>query len=56
VAYYVPLGPRGLLIGAGTCLLRIWGGLVYEVLRRRRVMLPVDAPLPVGFADLMATD
>jgi hypothetical protein len=56
VAYYVPLGPRGLLIGAGTCLLHVWGGLVYEFLRHRRVTLPADAPLPMGFVDLMAAD
>jgi hypothetical protein len=56
VAYYVPLGPRGLLIGAGTFLLHLWGGLVYEILRRRRVILPADVPLPIGFADLMAAD
>jgi hypothetical protein len=56
VDYYVPLGPRGLLIGAGTFLLGIWGGLVYEVRRRRRVLQPSDAPLPIGLADLMAAD
>ena len=45
MAYYVPLGPRGLLIGAGTTLLRIYGGLVYEVLRRRRTARS-HQPLP----------
>jgi hypothetical protein len=56
VAYYVPLGPRGLLIGAGTCLLRIWGGLVYEVLRRRRASTHINPSLPVALLDLMAID
>ena len=50
VAYYVPLGPRGLLIGAGTTLLRIWGGLVYEVLRRRRRQVTSTRRCPLPFS------
>ena len=56
MAYYVPLGPRGLLIGAGTTLLRIYGGLVYEVLRRRRAPGHINPSLPVALLDLMAVD
>ena len=29
MAFYVPLGPRGLLFRLGTFVIGIWGGLVY---------------------------
>ncbi len=29
MAFYVPLGPRGLLFRIGTFVIGIWGGLVY---------------------------
>jgi hypothetical protein len=31
VAFYVPLGPRGLLFRLGTFVISIWGGLVYRL-------------------------
>ena len=36
VAFYVPLGPRGLLFRIGTFVIGIWGGLVYGRAYRRR--------------------
>ncbi len=39
MAFYVPLGPRGLLFRIGTFVIGIWGGLVYGLaVRRRRFM------------------
>jgi hypothetical protein len=47
VAFYVPLGPRGLLFRLGTFVIGIWGGLVYGLAcRRRAIMVPCPAPLP----------
>jgi hypothetical protein len=39
VAFYVPLGPRGLLFQLGTFVIGIWGGLVYRLACRRRVII-----------------
>ena len=36
MAFYVPLGPRGLLFRIGTFVIGIWGGLVYGRAYRRR--------------------
>jgi hypothetical protein len=38
VAFYVPLGPRGMLFRAGTFIIGIWGGLVYRLAYRRRTI------------------
>ena len=47
MAFYVPLGPRGLLFRLGTFVIGIWGGLVYRLAyRRRAIMLPCPAPFP----------
>jgi hypothetical protein len=51
VAFYVPLGLRGLLLSIGTFLIGIWGALVYGWARRRRALseakpLPLTLPLP----------
>jgi len=47
VAFYVPLGPRGLLFRLGTFVIGIWGGQVYRLAyRRRAIMLPCPAPFP----------
>jgi hypothetical protein len=43
VAYYVSLGCRGILLGIGTRLIAIAGGLVYWRASRRRRLAP--APL-----------
>jgi hypothetical protein len=39
VAFYVPLGPRGMLFRAGTFVIGIWGGLVYRMAYRRRTIM-----------------
>ena len=51
MAYYVPLGPRGLLLRIGTFLIGISGGLVYAWASRRRALTvhqhqPLTVPLP----------
>jgi hypothetical protein len=51
VAFYVPLGPRGILLRIGTVVIGIWGGLVYRLAWRRRAMMahshqPLTFPLP----------
>ena len=47
MAFYVPLGPRGLLFRLGTFVIGIWGGLVYRLASRRRaIMMPCPAPFP----------
>ena len=43
MAYYIPLGPRGLLMRLGSLVLDIAGGLFYWRSSRRRPELP--APL-----------
>jgi hypothetical protein len=40
VAYYVSLGSRGILLGIGTRLISIVGGLVYWRASRRRRLTP----------------
>jgi hypothetical protein len=45
VAFYVPLGPRGVLLRLGTFLIGIWGGLVYRVNSWRRGAI-VQSPEP----------
>jgi hypothetical protein len=47
VAFYVPLGPRGLLFRLGTFVIGIWGGLVYRLAYRRRAIM---VPGPGAFA------
>jgi hypothetical protein len=39
VAFYVPLGPRGLVFRLGTFVIGIWGGLVYRLAYRRRAIV-----------------
>jgi hypothetical protein len=39
VAFYVPLGPRGVIFRIGTFVIDIWGGLVYRRASRRRGLL-----------------
>ena len=52
VAFYVPLGPRGLLFRIGTFVIGIWGGLVYgRASRRRGMMAPSHQPLTVSVPD-----
>ena len=51
MAFYVPLGPRGMLFRAGTFVIGIWGGLVYRMAyRRRSIMVSSTGPyLARGF-------
>ena len=47
MAFYVPLGPRGLLFRLGTFVIGIWGGLVYRLAyRRRTVIMSNPGPFP----------
>jgi hypothetical protein len=39
VAFYVPLGPRGLVFRLGTFVIGIWGGLVYRLAYHRRTII-----------------
>ncbi len=51
MAYYVPLGPRGLIIRLGTFVIGLWGSVVYRLACRRRDWLPPTphpVTLPVG--------
>ena len=43
MAFYVPLGPRGLLFRLGTFVIGIWGGLVYRLAYRRRTIVAADS-------------
>jgi len=45
MAFYVPLGPRGLLIRLGTLVHSIWGGLAYGLAHRRRANFLSDQVL-----------
>jgi hypothetical protein len=47
VAFYVPLGARGLILRIGTALIGILGGLVYWRASRRRAASTGPVPLPV---------
>ena len=52
MAFYVPLGPRGLLFRVGTFVIGIWGGLVYgRACRRRGLMAPVRQGLTASAHD-----
>jgi hypothetical protein len=39
VAFYVPLGPRGLVFRLGTFIIGIWGGLIYRLAYHRRSII-----------------
>jgi hypothetical protein len=54
VAYYVPLGLRGLILSIGTFLIGVLGGLVYRVASRRRATsgsVVIGPPLTVMLPD-----
>ena len=51
MAFYVPLGPRGLLFRIGTFVIGIWGGLVYGRAYRRRPMAPSPQPVTISLPD-----
>ena len=48
MAFYVPLGPRGVLLRVGTFLIGIMGGMVYRIASRRRALAgPLPQPLTI---------
>jgi hypothetical protein len=52
VAYYVPLGPRGLILRIGTVLIGLLGGMVYRLASRRRALAgPMPQPLAIPLPD-----
>ena len=52
MAFYVPLGPRGLLFRIGTFVIGIWGGVIYgRACRRRGMGTPVPQPLTISIPD-----
>jgi hypothetical protein len=52
VAFYVPLGPRGLMLRIGTFLIGLMGGVVYRAASRRRALSgPVPQPLTIPLPD-----
>lgn len=44
MAYYVPLGPRGLILRFGTRLIGVFGGMIYRRASRRRAAMPYPHP------------
>ncbi len=51
MAFYVPLGPRGILFRVGTGLIGVLGSWVYWRASRRRVMIRLAAPAPILVAE-----
>lgn len=52
MAYYVPLGLRGLILRIGTFLIGILGSLVYRLAScRRGASVPIAQTLPVMLPD-----
>lgn len=51
MAFYVPLGPRGLVFRIGTVLIGILGGVVYRAASRRRAFAPIPQPLTIPIPD-----
>ncbi len=47
MAYYVPLGPRGLILRLGTMLIGLFGALIYHRASRRRTLLPIPVVQPI---------
>jgi hypothetical protein len=51
VAFYVPLGPRGILFRIGTFLIGVLGGWVYWRASRRRGLIAPPLPLVFDLAE-----
>ena len=47
MAFYVPLGPRGLIFRLGTAIIGVMGGIVYRRAARRRALAPHPMPGPI---------
>lgn len=57
MAFYVPLGPRGILFVLGTFVIGIWGGLVYRLAAARRSGLVLTNPtFSLTIPDILASD
>lgn len=52
MAFYVPLGPRGVLFRLGTMIVGVSGGLIYWRASRRRARLPLPVHEPFAFAEV----
>jgi hypothetical protein len=51
VAFYVKLGPRGLIFQLGTMIIGISGALIYWRASRRRARVPHPIPVPIRLLD-----
>ena len=51
MAFYVPLGPRGLLFRIGTFVIGIWGGLVYGRHAAAAPIVAMPQPLTISLPD-----
>ena len=47
MAFYVKLGPRGLIFRLGTMIIGVSGSLVYWRASRRRALVPHPHPAPI---------
>ena len=52
MAFYVPLGPRGILFRLGTMIIGVSGGLVYWWASRRRALVPLPMPEPFAIFEV----
>ena len=52
MAFYVPLGPRGILFRVGTLIVGVSGGLIYWWASRRRANSPFPMPEMFAIADV----
>jgi hypothetical protein len=50
VAFYVPLGPRGLIFRFGTMMIGVLGGVAYWRASRRRALAPLPMIEPIFVA------
>ena len=55
MAYYVPLGSRGIVLRLGTSLIGFFGGLVYWTASVRRRMIGIPLPVAVELPELEAS-
>ena len=51
MAFYVPLGPRGILFRIGTLLIGVFGGWVYWRASRRRSLIVATVPAAFDFPE-----
>ena len=51
MAFYVPLGPHGVLFRIGTFLIGILGGIAYWRASRRRTLIALPVPLLIDLND-----